>query len=67
MGCGTSPYYTDKEIHMARRSILDQSFKYIPASKTDIAATFRRIRREMEAQAAKPKASVREIKRKAAA
>ena len=52
---------------MARRSILDQSFKYIPASKTDIAATFRRIRREMEAQAAKPKASVREIKRKAAA
>ena len=50
-----------------KRSILDPSFKYVAASKTDVAATFRRVRREMEAQAAKPKASVREIKRKAAA
>ena len=49
------------------KRITDPSFKYVPSRKTDIAATFRRIRREMEAQAAKPKASVREIKRKAAA
>ena len=49
------------------KRITDPGFKYVPASKTDIAATFRRIRREMEAQAAKPKASVREIKRKVAA
>ena len=49
------------------KRITDPSFKYVPSSKTDIATTFRRIRREMEAQAAKPKASVREIKRKVAA
>jgi len=33
------------------RSILDPSFKYVPAAKTDVAATFARIRREQKAQA----------------
>ena len=49
------------------KRITDPTFRYTRSEKTDIAATFRRVRREMEAQAAKPKASVREIKRKAAA
>lgn len=31
---------------MLVKSILDRSFRYVPASKTDVAATFRRIRRE---------------------
>ena len=38
--------------------ILSKSFRYVPASKTDIAATFRRIRRE---QAAKATASPRVV------
>ena len=36
-------------------SILDSSFKYYPASETDLRRTFRRVRREMsEQQAAEP-------------
>ena len=38
-----------------RPSILDPNFKYTPAAKTDIAATFRRIRRE-QAEAVDPAA-----------
>ena len=34
------------------KRITDRDFKYVPASKTDVAATFRRIRRELEAQKA---------------
>lgn len=30
------------------RSILDKQFKYVPAARTDLAATFRRLRREQE-------------------
>lgn len=32
------------------RSLLDPAFKYTPAAKTDVAATIRRARKEMEAQ-----------------
>jgi len=32
------------------KSILDPSFKYVPASKTDIRKTFARLRREAEAK-----------------
>lgn len=31
--------------------ILDKSFKYVPAAKTNIAKTFARVRRELEAKA----------------
>ena len=33
------------------KSILDPTFRYVPAAKTDVAATFARIRREQKAQA----------------
>ena len=36
------------------KSILDKSFKYVNAAKTNVAATFARVRREMrDAEAAK--------------
>ena len=35
--------------------ILDKSFRYVPASKTDIRKTFARIRAEQKEKAAKPK------------
>ena len=35
------------------KRITDPSFRYVPASKTDVAATFRRIRRELKESAAK--------------
>lgn len=31
-------------------SILDKSFRYVPAAKTDIRKTFRRIREELKAK-----------------
>lgn len=31
------------------KSILDQTFKYVPAAKTDVRETFERVRREIEA------------------
>lgn len=34
------------------KRLTDPSFRYVPASKTNVAATFRRVRREMEAAAA---------------
>lgn len=41
---------------MSKKSILDPSFKYVPANKTDLKKTFARIRREQaEASARKPK------------
>lgn len=36
------------------KSILDPTFRYTPAAKTDIRRLFRRIRREQAEQAAKP-------------
>ena len=36
-------------------NILDPKFKYVPAAKTDIAATFKRVRKE-QADAAKAEA-----------
>lgn len=47
------------------KSILDPSFKYVPAAKTDLRKTFARIRREMrEADRQAPQAPVIPIKRK---
>lgn len=44
--------------------LLDPSFKYVPASKTNIAATFARIRRQLkEAEQAKQAANVRPLKK----
>jgi hypothetical protein len=35
------------------KSILNPEFKYVPASKTDIRKTFKRVRREQAEEAAK--------------
>ena len=32
------------------KSLLDPAFRYVPAAKTDVAATIRRVRREMAEQ-----------------
>jgi len=42
------------------RSILDRSFRYVPAVKTDVAATFARVRRE---QLARDRATTEETAR----
>jgi len=43
------------------KSILDPTFKYVPAAKTDVAATFARIRKEQRAQEAETRRVVRPI------
>lgn len=47
--------------------ILDKDFKYIPAAQTDIAKTFKRIRKEMEdakkVEDARLKSNIRPIAR----
>jgi hypothetical protein len=48
------------------KSILDRTFKYVPARLTDVAATFRRIKREQTAIAAEQEQKVAQIKRKEA-
>ena len=45
------------------KRIFDRDFKYVPASKTDIASTFRRIRRQQAEQKAATEAKVQPIKR----
>lgn len=52
------------------KSILDPTFRYIPAANTDIAATFRRIRREQAAERKRAEltaAKVKPIRRERAA
>lgn len=46
------------------RSCLDRSFKYISAAKTDLRATFARIRREQEAILSEQKQKVSPLKEK---
>lgn len=43
------------------KSILDPSFRYVPAAKTDVAKTFRRVRRELAEQAAAAASNVKPI------
>jgi hypothetical protein len=43
------------------KSILDQEFKYVSSSKTNIAKTFAKIRKEMQAKA-KPVQPVQEVR-----
>lgn len=45
------------------KSILDKTFRYVPSTKTDLAATFRRIKREQEA--AKQESKIQPIRRQA--
>lgn len=48
------------------KSILDRTFKYVPAAKTDVRKTFARIRREQrEAEEAAKVSNIKPIKRKA--
>jgi len=47
--------------------ILDKSFKYVPAAKTNLAKTFARIRRELAEQGKNPTPpNVTNLKRKSA-
>lgn len=46
------------------KSILDRSFKYTPAAKTDIRKTFERIRRERESNERERAAKVAPISKK---
>lgn len=48
------------------KRLTDRDFKYVPASKTDIAATFRRIRREQSAKAAESPRTVLPIRKQGA-
>ena len=43
------------------KSILDKSFKYVNSGQTDIAATFKRIRREQKEQAEREQAIQQEV------
>lgn len=45
------------------KSILDPSFKYIPAADTDLKKTFARIKREQAAQKAEREAKVTVLQR----
>ncbi len=47
------------------KKITDQSFKYIRSDKTDVAATFRRIRKQQAEHKAATEAKVQPIKRAA--
>lgn len=47
------------------KSILDPSFRYTPAVKTDIRKTFARIRREQEQAATSKASNVKPLRKKA--
>lgn len=47
---------------MKRARLLDPDFKYVKAADTDISATFRRIRKQLKEQAAKPAPNVKTLK-----
>ena len=49
---------------MKRARLLDSDFKYVKAADTDISATFRRIRKQLKEQAAKPAPNVKPLKKK---
>lgn len=48
------------------KSILDRSFQYTPAAKTDIRKTFRRVRAEQQRNATEREVKVAPIQRKVA-
>jgi hypothetical protein len=49
------------------KSILDRSFRYVPASKTDLRKTFDRVRREQRANADEQRDKVKPLKQRAKA
>ena len=44
------------------KRITDPTFRYVPASKTDVAATFRRVRREQQTAEQRKAENVRPLK-----
>jgi len=47
------------------KSILDRSFKYVPAARSDISKTFARVRAELKAQKEAQQPKVTQLKRAA--
>jgi hypothetical protein len=55
----------DSQKRRTMKSILDRTFKYTPASKTDLSVTFRRVRKELAEQAIQTSKVVRPLKKEA--
>ncbi len=43
------------------KSILDRSFKYVPAAKTNLAKTFKRERERLKRESERPSADIHEL------